>query len=110
MRSMETLAALADPVRRDIVALLAARERSAGEIASRFDISGPAISRHLKVLREAGMAKVRGEAQRRIYSLDQQPLDQIAAWIAAQKDVWARQLDALGAHLDDLKAEEEAPR
>ncbi|MFO1013853.1 MAG: metalloregulator ArsR/SmtB family transcription factor [Caulobacteraceae bacterium] len=105
---METLSALADPVRRDIVAMLAERERTAGEIASRFEITGPAISRHLKVLRQAGLAKVRGDAQRRIYSLDPKPLDELQAWITTQKNIWARQLDALGAHLDKMAEEEGA--
>ena len=105
---METLSALADPVRRDIVAMLAERERTAGEIASRFEITGPAISRHLKVLRQARLAKVRGDAQRRIYSLDPKPLDELQAWITTQKNIWARQLDALGAHLDKMAEEEGA--
>ena len=107
---MEAFTALADPVRRDIVAMLAGGERTAGEIAERFGaISRPAVSRHLKVLRRAGLAKVRGEAQRRIYTLDPAPLDATAAWIEAQKQVWARKFDALGAHLDRM-AEEEAKR
>jgi DNA-binding transcriptional ArsR family regulator len=107
---MEAFTALADPVRRDIVAMLAERERTAGEIAERFDaISRPAVSRHLKVLRRAGLAKVRGDAQRRIYSLDPGPLDETTAWLERQKQIWARKFDDLGAHLDRM-AEEEAKR
>ena len=106
---METFTALADPVRREIVGMLAERERTAGEIADRFDITRPAVSRHLKVLREAGLARVRSDAQRRIYALEPKPLDELEAWIAAQKRIWARRFDALGEHLDRM-AEEEAKR
>ena len=59
-------------------------------------------------LRQAGLAKVRGDAQRRIYSLDPKPLDELQAWITTQKNIWARQLDALGAHLDKMAEEEGA--
>jgi DNA-binding transcriptional ArsR family regulator len=99
---MEAFTALADPVRRQILGLLAERELTAGEIADRFAITRPAISRHLKVLREAGLASVRGDAQRRIYALEPKPLDELEAWIAAQKRTWARKFDALGAHLDSM--------
>ncbi len=107
---MEAFTALADPVRRDIVAMLAERERTAGEIAKRFaKISRPAVSRHLKVLRKAGLAKARGEATRRIYSLNPGPLDETTAWLERQKQIWARKFDALGEHLDKM-TEEEAKR
>jgi len=99
---METFTALADPVRRQIIGLLAERELTAGEIADCFAITRPAISRHLKVLREAGLARVRGDAQRRIYALEPKPLDELEAWIVAQKRIWARKFDALGAHLDRM--------
>src|SRR5215211_8497411 len=72
-RLMEPLAALADPTRRRILELLAEAERDAGEIGSHFDVSQPAISRHLRVLRETGLVRVRPEAQRRLYSLDPKP-------------------------------------
>jgi len=64
---LQVLAALADPTRRRIVEMLAQRELSAGEIAGRFEVSAPAISQHLKVLRDAQLVRVRAEAQRRIY-------------------------------------------
>src|SRR5262245_17295796 len=95
--------ALADPVRRDIVAMLAAGERSVTEIVDRFDISQPAISRHLKVLRDAGIAEVRADAQRRIYALNPAPLIDLEHWLAQQRAVWERRLDKLGAHLDHMK-------
>lgn len=103
---MSPFDALADPVRREIVALLAAGERSAGEIVARFDISQPAVSRHLKVLREAGLAEVRADAQRRIYALNPAPLIDLERWLAQQRTIWERRLDRLGVHLDDTAKEE----
>ncbi len=92
---MLTFAALADPTRRRIVELLGRRERSAGEIVLEFDVSGPAISQHLRALRDAGLVAVRADAQRRIYSLDPAGLEQIDAWLARVRQFWAPRLDAL---------------
>jgi DNA-binding transcriptional ArsR family regulator len=75
------LAALADPVRREIVELLAAGEVGAGEIAERFPVSRPAVSRHLRVLREAGLVTSEVRAQRRVYRLDRAPLAELDAWL-----------------------------
>jgi DNA-binding transcriptional ArsR family regulator len=75
------LAALADPVRREIVELLAAGEAGAGEIAERFPVTRPAISRHLRVLREAGLVTSEVRAQRRIYRLERAPLAELDAWL-----------------------------
>ena len=96
---MEALAALADPTRRHIVELLAERERDAGEIASHFDVSRPAVSRHLRVLREHGLVQARSEAQRRIYSLDPGPLEEIDAWLTRYRGFWTNRLDALDVQL-----------
>jgi len=96
---MHALEALADPTRRQIVELLAERDRDAGEIASHFDVSRPAVSRHLRVLREHGLVRSRGEAQRRIYSLDPGPLEEIDAWLAKYRGFWANRLDALDVQL-----------
>jgi DNA-binding transcriptional ArsR family regulator len=104
---MLSLAALADPTRRRIVEMLAARDRTAGEIVEEFDMSAPAISQHLKVLREAGLVKVRPEGQHRIHSLDPAGLDEIEAWLAKTKRFWERRLDALER---ELRAEDEAKR
>ena len=104
---METFAALADPVRRQIVGMLAERERTAGEIADRFDITRPAISRHLKILREAGLAKVRGDAQRRIYALQPAKLGELERWAADQRRVWEGRFDRLGERLDWMETQEE---
>lgn len=92
---MNALEALSDPTRRRIVELLAERERSAGEIASHFDTSRPGVSRHLRVLREAGLVQVREEAQRRLYSLDARPLEELDDWLARYRGSWTNRLDAL---------------
>ena len=92
---MEALAALADPTRREIVALLARRELAAGELAARFPVSRPAISRHLRVLREAGLVRDRADGRSRLYSLDPGPLQELDDWLEPYRDLWARRLDAL---------------
>jgi DNA-binding transcriptional ArsR family regulator len=92
---MIAFAALADPTRRQIVEMLAAGERSAGDIASQFDVSAPAISQHLKVLREARLVRVRAEAQRRIYALDEAGIGEIDAWLRNIRRFWRARLDAL---------------
>lgn len=92
---MLSLAALADPTRRRIVEMLAVRDRTAGEIVEKFDMTAPAISQHLKVLREASLVRVRADGQRRIHSLDVRGLGEIEAWIAKTKRFWEDRLDAL---------------
>lgn len=96
---MQALEALADPTRRRIVELLAERDRDAGEIASHFRVSRPAVSRHLRVLREHGLVQARSVAQRRVYSLDPEPLEEIDAWLAKYRRFWANRLDALDVQL-----------
>jgi DNA-binding transcriptional ArsR family regulator len=92
---VEALAALADPVRRELVALLAHGEVPAGELAARFPVSRPAVSRHLRVLREAGLVTARADGKRRLYALDPRPLRELDDWLAPYRDLWARRLDAL---------------
>jgi DNA-binding transcriptional ArsR family regulator len=87
--------ALAEPTRRRIVELLAAGERAAGDIVAEFDVSAPAISQHLKVLREAGLVRVRVDAQRRIYGLDPDGLTEIDGWLERVRRYWGARLDAL---------------
>jgi len=91
--------ALADPTRRQIVELLASGERSAGEIAGAFTVSRPGISRHLRVLREAGVASFESRGQRRVYGLDADMLGEAEAWLAQQSRDWNARLDALEDHL-----------
>jgi len=92
---MREFAALADPTRRRIVELLSAGERSAGELVDEFHVSAPAISQHLKTLRDAGLVQVRVDAQRRIYTIDRTGLDNIDAWLQGVREFWSSRLDAL---------------
>ncbi len=80
--------ALADPTRRRIVEMLATRELRAGEIARRFDMTAPAVSQHLKLLREAGLVQVRRDAQRRIYAIDPAGLAEMDAWLGRFRRLW----------------------
>lgn len=96
---MEVFEALADPTRRRIVELLAEDERSAGELAGQFRVSRPAISKHLRVLREAGLVHVREQAQRRIYRLEPEALGHAEGWLARHRQFWQKRLDELEAHL-----------
>src|SRR4051812_6376772 len=97
--SVESLAALADPTRRELVGLLARGELAAGELAGRFPVSRPAISRHLRVLREAGLVTVRTEGRRRVYALDPRPLAELDDWLEQYRDLWAQRFDALDTEL-----------
>ena len=96
---MNPLAALADPTRRRIVELLAERELSAGEIASQFPTARPGVSRHLRVLREHGLVRARAEGQRRLYSLDPRPLEELDAWLGHYRGFWTNRLAALDTEL-----------
>jgi len=82
---VNALEALSDPTRRRIVELLATGDRNAGELASNFDVSRPAVSRHLRVLREHGLVQARSEGQQRIYSLDPAPLEELDEWLARHR-------------------------
>jgi DNA-binding transcriptional ArsR family regulator len=96
-------AALADPTRRRIVELLADRELAAGDIARRFDRTAPAVSQHLKILRNADLVRVRGEAQRRIYALEPRGLAGLDAWLGRYRHFWNDRLDALGRELGSAR-------
>jgi len=101
---MQSLAALADPTRRRIVELLAQRDRTAGELVQEFDLSAPAISQHLNVLREAGLVVTRAEGQTRIQTLNPAGLDDLGAWLERTRNFWSQRLDALE---QELKADDE---
>lgn len=92
---MEALAVLADPIRRQILEVLREGESAAGDLGGHFPISRPAVSRHLRVLREAGMVTTRIEGQRRIYALDARPLAELDEWLQPYRHFWAQRLDAL---------------
>ena len=86
---------IADPVRRHILDLLHRGPLSAGEIAAHFAISRPAISRHLRILREVGLVKADIEGRRRVYRFDPGPLAEVDTWLARYRDLWSGRLDAL---------------
>ncbi len=100
---MDTFADLADPTRRQIVESLALGESSFGDIADQFEMSRPAVSQHLKTLREAGIVAVRADAQRRIYRLSEEGLDEIDAWLRKVRQFWNQRLD----NLEQLLAEQD---
>jgi DNA-binding transcriptional ArsR family regulator len=96
---MNALEALADPTRRTIVELLAAGERSAGELAAEFETSRPAVSRHLRVLREHGLVSAREHGRRRLYALEPAPLAELDEWLSHYRSFWTNRLDALDVEL-----------
>jgi DNA-binding transcriptional ArsR family regulator len=91
---------IAEPNRRAIVGLLMTSERSVGDIERQLHLPQPTVSKHLRVLREAGFVEARTDAQRRLYRLKPEPLLEVEAWLAPFRRLWARHLDALEAHLD----------
>ena len=99
-----TFAALADPTRRAIMARLALGEASVAELAAPFDISQPAISKHLKVLEQAGLVSCGQDAQRRPRKIDGGPLQEAAKWIEEYRKFWERRYNALDTLLGQLQA------
>jgi DNA-binding transcriptional ArsR family regulator len=93
---------LAEPNRRRILDLLRDDERDVGAIVSALGISQPGVSKHLRVLREAGLVDVRVDAQRRVYRLRPEPLREIDEWLTPYRAAWRRRLDALERHLDEM--------
>jgi DNA-binding transcriptional ArsR family regulator len=96
-----TFDVLAEPNRRRILDLLRTQPRSVGDLVQHLGLTQPGTSKHLKVLREAGLVHVRKDAQRRYYELDPAPLAEIDEWLAPYRKLWASQLDALERHLDE---------
>ena len=93
---------LAEPNRRRILDLLREEQRPVGALVSALRISQPAVSKHLRVLREAGLVEVTVDAQRRVYRLRPEPLQEIDEWLTPYRVAWSRRLDALEQHLDDM--------
>jgi DNA-binding transcriptional ArsR family regulator len=91
---------LADPVKRRILDLLLERPRPVGELVEQLGLSQPGTSKHLRVLREAGLVQARQDAQRRWYELRPEPLTEIDAWLQPYRRLWTDSLDALERHLD----------
>ena len=100
---MDAFYALSDPTRRRIVETLASGERAFGDLAQQFDMSRPAVSQHLKVLREAGIVIARADAQRRIYRLQDDGLGELDEWLSKVRGFWNQRLD----NLADALGEEE---
>jgi DNA-binding transcriptional ArsR family regulator len=93
---------IAEPSRRAILGLLASSEQSVGEIERQLHMPQPAVSKHLRVLREAGFVESTAEAQRRVYRLRPEPLREIDAWLAPFRRYWNAHVDALERHLDQM--------
>jgi DNA-binding transcriptional ArsR family regulator len=100
--STETFSVLAEPTRRRMLDLLLDRPRPVGELAELLGLSQPGTSKHLRVLRDAGLVHVRQDAQRRWYELRPEPLTEVDAWLAPYRKFWAGRLDALERHLDAM--------
>ena len=104
---MDVFETLADPTRRQIVDLLSERDRTVGELCDQFEISQPAVSRHLRVLREAGLVASRRDAQRRVYRLTPEPLVEIDRWLERHRAYWRDRLDNLDSVLRSEAAKKE---
>jgi len=97
-----SFAIIAEPSRRAILSLLASSECCVGEIENRLRMPQTSVSKHLRVLREAGFVEARIEAQRRVYALRPEPLMEIDAWLEPFRRFWTAQVDALERHLDEM--------
>lgn len=98
--SLDVFRAVSDPTRRQMLELLGVAERTAAELAQPFDMSQPAVSQHLRVLRKAGLVAVRKEGRHRVYSLDPKPLREVFDWAQYFEGFWRKKLSALGRVLD----------
>lgn len=94
---------IAEPNRRAILSLLASSEQSVGEIERQLRMSQPMVSKHLRVLRDAGFVEATVDAQRRLYHLRPEPLQELDAWLAPFRRFWSKHLDALERHLDHME-------
>jgi DNA-binding transcriptional ArsR family regulator len=96
-----TFTVLAEPTRRRILDLLREDERAVGELVELLDLSQPGVSKHLRVLRDAGLVEARPDAQKRVYRLRPEPLVEIDGWLSPYRRLWAKRLDDLERHLDE---------
>lgn len=97
-------AIIAEPSRRAILSLLATSERSVGDLETELQLPQPSISKHLRVLREAGLVEATVDAQRRLYRVRPEPLQEIEAWLAPFRRLWMKHVDALEKHLESMDA------
>jgi DNA-binding transcriptional ArsR family regulator len=102
LKAMSTTAfdVLAEPSRRDILELLRDGERPVGDLVERLNLSQPAVSKHLRVMRDAGLVTVRSDAQRRLYRISPKPLEELDEWLEPYRLFWTTHLDRLESHLD----------
>lgn len=103
MSMLSTYAILAEPNRRSILSLLAASERSVGDIEQSLRMPQTSVSKHLRVLRDAGLVEARVDAQRRVYRLRHEPLKEVDAWLEPFRRLWSAHVDALERHLDRME-------
>ncbi len=103
MRMLATFTALAEPNRLRIVELLRAGARPVGEIGERLHLQQPQVSKHLRVLREAGLVEVEVRAQQRLYELRAEPLQELNVWLERFRDIWDARLDRLDDYLEHMK-------
>ena len=97
---VSAFAAIPEPARRQSLELLRERERPVGDLVEHLELSQPGVSKHLRVLREAGLVRVRRDGKRRWYGLRAEPLAELDAWLAPYRELWGGRLDALEQHLD----------
>jgi DNA-binding transcriptional ArsR family regulator len=100
-----TFGIIAEPNRRAILSLLATADRSVGEIEQQLRMPQPSVSKHLRVLRDAGFVESRVDAQRRVYRLRPEPLKDVDAWLAPFRRLWSHHVDKLERHLDRMDRE-----
>lgn len=108
-----TFTVLAESNRRDILSLLLRSERTVGELEEQLRLSQPSVSKHLRVLRDAGIVEATVDAQRRLYRIKPEPLQELDAWLGPFRRLWIRHVDALEKHLDRIdspKPEKKAPQ
>ena len=104
---MTTFEVLAEPRRRQILDLLLTREQPVGELVGELGVSQPAVSKHLRILREAGLVEAQVDAQRRIYRVRAEPLRELDEWLTPYRQMLAASLDKLERHLNTMKADDE---
>lgn len=110
IRSVESVfEIIAEPNRRAILSLLASSEQSVGEIERQLRMPQPTVSKHLRVLRDAGFVESTVDAQRRLYRLKPEPLQELDAWLAQFRRFWSAHVDALERHLDRMNSDQSAP-
>lgn len=97
----DVIAVLAEPNRRRILDLLKDGERPVGELVDELGLTQPAVSKHLRTLRDAGLVEARVDAQRRLYRIRPEPLAELDAWLASYRSLWSASLDRLGRHLEE---------